>query len=164
MRHYGAPWSTSLIMMSIVSTVISLCLSVAVWWGADIVQHGGLLRWIALAPMVLLLGCALSTVRGYSLSADRILVRRLLWSTVLPRTGLKSAEVEPDAMLGSLRTLGNGGAFSFTGLFHNQRLGSYRAYVTDPHRTVVLRYAHRRVVLSPAAPEDLVHDLALAKA
>ena len=83
-------------------------------------------------------------------------MHRLLWSTVLPRIGLESAQVEPDAMRGSLRTFGNGGAFSFTGFYYNKRLGSYRAYVTDPRRAVVLRYANRRVVLSPDAPEDFV--------
>ena len=48
-------------------------------------------------------------------------------------------------------------------IFYNKRLGSYRAYVTDPRRCVVLRYPNRRVVLSPASPEDFVSDLALAK-
>jgi hypothetical protein len=118
---------------------------------------------VVLLPLVILFGAALFTIRGYSLSSDSILVQRLLWSTVLPRTGLESAEVDQEAMRGSLRTFGNGGAFSFTGFYYNKRLGSYRAYVTDPHRTVVLRYANRRVVLSPATPEDFVQDLALAK-
>ena len=61
----------------------------------------------------------------------------------------------------SLRTFGNGGGFSFSGFYYNKRLGSYRAFVTDLHRTVVLRYAKRRVVVSPAAPEDFVRDLAV---
>jgi hypothetical protein len=114
-------------------------------------------------PLGILFGTALFTIRGYSISSDSILVHRLLWSTVLPRAGLEWAQVEPDAMRGSLRTFGNGGAFSFTGFYYNKRLGSYRAYVTDPRRTVVLRYANRRVVLSPASPEDFASDLALAK-
>jgi hypothetical protein len=90
-------------------------------------------------------------------------VHRLLWSTALPRVGLESAQVELDAMRGSIRTFGNGGAFSFTGFYYNKRLRSYRAYVTAPRRTVILRYATHRVVLSPGAPEDFVSDLSLAK-
>jgi hypothetical protein len=35
----------------------------------------------------------------------------------------------------------------------------YRAFVTDPHRTVVLRYAHRTVVVSPDEPEEFIHNL-----
>ena len=45
-----------------------------------------------------------------------------------------------------IRTFGNGGGFSFTGFYYNQRLRSYRAFVTDLRRTVVLRYAARTVV------------------
>ena len=163
MKHYEAPWSTSLIVMSVLTTVICLGVAAGGWWSLAAKHAPGVLGWAVLLPLVILFGTALFTIRGYSLSSDSILVHRLLWSTVLPRTGLESAEVDLEAMRGSLRTFGNGGAFSFTGFFFNKRLRSYRAYVTDPHRTVVLRYAHRRVVLSPATPEDFVAYLALGK-
>lgn len=163
MKHYEAPWSTSLIVISIGTTVFCLGISAVLWWQGATQYSPIPLRWLALPPLAILCGTALFTIRGYSLSSDSILVHRLLWSTALSRTGLESAEVEPDAMRGSLRTFGNGGAFSFTGFYRNKRLGGYRAYVTDLRRTVVLRYANRRVVLSPATPEDFVADLALGK-
>ena len=163
MKHYEAPWSTSLIVMSVVTTVVCLGSASGAWLSLGAKHAYGALGWAALLPLVILFGAALFTIRGYSLSSDSILVHRLLWSTALPRTGLESAQAEPDTMRGSLRTFGNGGAFSFTGFYYNKRLGSYRAYVTDPHRTVILRYANRRVVLSPAMPEAFVDDLALAK-
>ena len=158
MKHYEAPWSTSLIVMSVLTTVICLGVTAGAW----LAHPPGALGWVVLLPLAILFGTALFTIRGYSLSSDGILVHRLLWSTMLPRAGLTSAEVNLEAMRGSLRTFGNGGAFSFTGFYYNKRLGNYRAYVTDPHRTVVLRYAKRRIVLSPATPEDFVQDLALA--
>ena len=163
MKHYEAPWSTSLIAMSIVTTVICLGVAGGGWWSLAAKHVPGVFGWVVLLPLVILFGAALFTIRGYSLSSDSILVHRLLWSTELPRAGLESAEVDLEAMRGSLRTFGNGGAFSFTGFYCNKRLGSYRAYVTDPRRAVVLRYAKRRVVLSPATPEDFVDDLVLAK-
>jgi hypothetical protein len=163
MKHYDAPWSTSLIVMSTITTVLCLGIPLGAWFNLTATHPPGALGCVVLLPLVILLGAALFTIRGYSLSSDSILVHRLLWSTVLPRTGLESAEVDRGAMRGSIRTFGNGGAFSFTGFYYNKRLRSYRAYVTDPHRTVVLRYANRRVVLSPASPEDFVYDLALAK-
>jgi hypothetical protein len=162
MKHYEAPWSTSLIVMSVLTTVICLGVAIGAGWETVVGHHLAPLRWVAVLPLLILFGCALCTIRGYSLSSDRILVHRLLWSTALPRVGLVSAEAAPDAMRGSLRTFGNGGAFSFTGFYYNKRLRSYRAYVTDPRRSVVLRYTNRRVVLSPAAPEDFVQDLALS--
>jgi hypothetical protein len=116
---------------------------------------------LGLVPLLLIPGCALFSIRGYSLTAESILVHRLLWTTVLPRAGLESARFEPPAMRSSIRTFGNGGFFSFTGLYWNKLLGSYRAFVTDPKRAVVLRYASRRaVVISPVAPELFVQDLA----
>ena len=163
MKHYEAPWSTSLIVMSTITTVLCLGIPFGAWFNLTAKRPPGALGCVVLLPVVILFGAALFTIRGYSLSSDSILIHRLLWSTVLPRTGLESAQVEPDAMRGSLRTFGNGGAFSFTGFYYNKRLGSYRAYVTDPRRAVVLRYASRRVVLSPAPPEDFVYDLAVAK-
>jgi hypothetical protein len=163
MKHYEAPWSTSLIVLSVLTTIVCVGATTAAWLSLGIKNPPGVPGLVALLPLVILFGAALFTVRGYSISSDSILVHRLLWSTVLPRTGLESAHAEPDAMRGSIRTFGNGGAFSFTGFYYGKRLGSYRAYVTDPHRTVILRYAKRRVVLSPATPEDFVYDLAAAK-
>jgi hypothetical protein len=163
LKHYEAPWSTLLIVMSVLTTF--LCLGVPA--GARLALIGklppGWLGCVMLLPLGVLFGAALFTIRGYSIASDCILVHRLLWDTRLPRAGLESASVEPDAMRGSLRTFGNGGGFSFTGFYWNNRLGTYRAYVTDPHRTIVLRYAKRRVILSPATPEDFVYDLDIAK-
>ena len=152
MKHYEAPWSTSLIVMSVLTTVI-----LPGRFGRRMVGSRSEARSPARSAgwrscrWSSCLAAALFTIRGYS-----HYLGQLSWCIACygPRrchaSGLESAEVEPDAMRGSLRTFGNGGAFSFTGFYYNKRLGSYRAYVTDPRRTVVLRYANRRVVLSPA--------------
>ncbi len=161
MKRYQAPWGTSLVVMSLFTTVLCLGISGSAWWAAVAKHQAAPVRWVALLPLVILFCTALFTIRGYAITSEAILVDRLLWSTALPRIGLESARVEPDAMRGSIRTFGNGGAFSFTGFYYNKRLGSYRAFVTDPRRAVVLRYATRRVVLSPAVPEDFVSDLAV---
>ena len=58
-------------------------------------------------------------------------------------------------MNASLRTWGIGGVFSFSGHFVNT-LGRYRAFVTDPQRTVVLRLSRGILVVSPDRPEDFV--------
>jgi hypothetical protein len=162
MKHYEAPWDRALIVLSVLTTVVCLGVSGGVWWEAAATHQPNLLRWVALLPLLILLGCALFTIRGYAISSDEILIHRLLWFTSLPRAGLKTASVEPDAMRGSLRTFGNGGGFSFSGLYYNKRMGSYRAFVTDLTRTVVLHYANRRIVLSPESPADFVNDLALS--
>jgi PH (Pleckstrin Homology) domain-containing protein len=157
MKHYKAPWGTSLVVIS--SFAMVLCLGAAL----GLVRQGrGWLQWMALVPLSLVVGSALFTVRGYSVAPDVILIHRLFWSTRLPLAGLESAQFEPGAMRRSLRTFGNGGLFSFTGWFYNKALGAYRAFVTDPRRTVVLHYPGRTVILSPAAPEKFVLDLPLS--
>jgi Bacterial PH domain len=122
----------------------------------------GLLPWLALLPLAIVCGGALFTIRGYAVTADALLVRRLWWATRLPLAGLCSAAFEPDAMRRSLRLCGNGGLFSFSGLFRNKTLGNYRAFVTDPRRVVVLRFATRTVVVSPSEPEEFVRCIAAA--
>src|ERR1035438_7278667 len=91
------------------SPCISSSLGEWVVGGADPGQHPrsylpAPVRWVALLPLVILFGTALFTIRGYAITSEAILVDRLLWSTSLPRRGLVSAQVEPDAMRGSLRT------------------------------------------------------------
>ena len=62
----------------------------------------------------------------------------------------------------SLRTWANGGLFSFTCHYRNKALGDYRAFVTDPHRTVVLEFSDRRnVVVSPDVPEEFTHEIGM---
>ena len=154
MKHYQAPWSRSLIIMSALGAVVCVGAAVGVTWSGR--------SWIALLPLTILCGGILFTIRGYSVAPDAILVHRLFWTTRLPLVRLESAQFEPDAMRGSLRTFGNGGLFSFSGFYRNSSLGSYRAFVTDPHRTVVLHFPARTVVVSPSTPDDFVHDICAA--
>jgi hypothetical protein len=156
MKTYKAPWSTLLVVVSVLTTL--LCLGIT--FGVPLLpgQHGSGM-WLSWLPLVLVFACALFTVRGYTITQDAILVHRLLWATRLPRAGLKSAEFVTGVMNRSLRTCGNGGFFSFTGFYWCKTLRSYRAYVTDLRKTVVLRYERRTVVVSPDAPEDFVREL-----
>ena len=154
MKNYKAPWSTSLIVISSLATALCVGVAIGMLWSSR-----GMLPWLALLPLVIVCGGALFTVRGYAVTADAILVHRLCWTTRLALAGLQSAKFEPDAMRRSLRTFGNGGLFSFSGLFRNKALGAYRAFVTDPHRTVVLHFPTRTVVISPSSPNEFVHDI-----
>jgi hypothetical protein len=159
MKTYKAPWSKSLIVMSVLATLFCI----AITFGTPLLpapKHGGEVgMWLRWLPLALVFGAALFTVRAYTITPDAILVHRLLWATRLPRAGLQSAEFVPKAMCKSLRTCGNGGFFSFTGFYWSKSLRSYRAYVTDLQRTVVLRYERRTIVVSPDSPEDFVREL-----
>ena len=157
MKTYTAPWSMSLIAVSSLATILCLGVAISAIWRSHAV-----LSWAALVPLAIILGGILFTIRGYTVAPDAILVHRLFWTTRLPLAGLQSAEFEPDAMRRSIRTFGNGGLFSFSGFYRSTALGTYRAFVTDPHRTVVLHFPTRTVVVSPSAPEEFVQDIGAA--
>ena len=153
-KHHKASWSQGLVLWSLLLTGLFL-------WAAFVsFKHGGSFSLLKGSLLVALpLGCALFTIRGYTITADAILIHRLFWATRLPLAGLKSARFEMGATQWSIRA-GNGGFFSCTGFRYNRSLGFHRVFATDGMRTVVLRYLHRTVVVSPADPEAFVRDLA----
>lgn len=153
MKTYRAPWGKTLRGSSAVLVVLAVAYPV----GMSFLP--GVPSWVPWLLPVIVLGCLPFVVRGYAITGDEILIRRLFWTTRLDCSGLTSAEAQPRAMSGSLRTCGNGGGFSFTGWYWNKNLGAYRAFVTDPDRTVVLRFGKRTLVVSPEAPEDFAAEL-----
>ena len=150
-RRFAAPWSTSL------RTLSALALFTI---GVPAVYQllNGRLVMSAILFAVLLVPASL-TVRRYEIAGDELRIRRLWWDTRWPLAGLTSASVQPHVMAQSLRTWGNGGLFSFSGHFVNHPLGRYRAFVTDPARTVVLRLSTGVLVVSPDRPGDFVAAL-----
>ena len=157
MKHFKAPWAMSLRVISVFATVTCLALPVVALevrpMPANVVVFNCVLA------VVLIFGAALFTVRGYVVRPDCLLVERLFWETRLPLAGLESARFEPDALRWSIRTCGNGGFFSFTGWYWNKTLRTYKAFVTDPKRAVVLRFAGRTIVVSPDLPDDFIREI-----
>lgn len=159
-RFRAAPWATSLKATSFAGSAILIAVGYGI---ATAIPHntralyaedfGMLIAW---APPLIGLLALLFVVRGYELAPGELRVQRLLWSTRVALAGLKEVRADPEAMTGSLRLFGNGGLFSFTGLFRSRTLGRYRAFVTDPKRAVVLTLARRVVVISPEDPEGFV--------
>jgi hypothetical protein len=152
MKHYRAPWSTSLVVLTALATMLLLGSATALLWHGKQSALGALLA-------AVWAGSLLFVIRGYTIAPDAIEVHRLLWRTRLLLRDLESVRCDPGAMRGSLRLFGNGGLFSFTGLYRNPTLGTYRAFVTDPSRSVILRFPARTVVLSPAEPETFAQEL-----
>lgn len=154
---YGAPWGTSLKVMTAATCLILVAVAVS-----GVVTSEGDVTRIAVTvgiPVLLLLAALPFVVRGYRLEGGRLVVRRLLWETVVDLDGLRSARHDPGAMSGSIRTFGNGGLFSFTGRFRNSSLGPYRAWVTDPKLAVVIELPDRTLVVSPDRPGEMAERL-----
>lgn len=160
MKRFCAPWGKLLVGMTAFSTLICVGVSLAIALSTpEGPEVEGIMRAATVLPLLALVVALPFMVRGYVVTADEIIVQRPLWSTRFERARLQSATIEPDALRGSIRLFGNGGLYSFTGLFRSPKLGRYHAYVTDPARTVVLRFSDRVVVVSPDNPEALVREL-----
>ena len=150
--YFKAPWGRSLSIFSLLLTLVLITIMIIGW--IAIPPHQSLARMMALlAPLLIMAGASLFIVRGYTLEGRRLLVHRLLWQTEVPLDGLRSVVRDPEAMNRSIRVFGNGGMYSFTGLFRNKKLGLYRSFVNDFHRSVVLHLPRRPVVISPDDPE-----------
>jgi hypothetical protein len=154
-NQFKAPWGKTLCWMSAFSVVVILAVTVPLFFTIK----ADAARWPVAALVLMLPVAALFVIRSYAIEVNALLIQRLLWATRLPLAGLQSAELLPGVMRGSLRLFGNGGMFSITGLYRNRALGNYRAFVTDPAKTVVLRFPKRTVVVSPANPEQFVAEI-----
>lgn len=156
--QFGAPWSRGikLATWSVLGLVVGIGVILPLTLPPQVV-------WAAtLGPVALVLtfgGVALFCVRGYTIRHRELWIQRSFWQTRLPLKDLKRAYVEPAAMKKTIRSCGNGGFMAYTGWFYNKRLGHYRAFVTDPARSVVLEFAKRKVVVSPDDPAAFVRAL-----
>ena len=157
-RYFNAPWGTMLKVISILGTV----LLIGIFGGMILSGRAGAMIMIvlySLIPLLTLFISLLFTVKGYSISVNSFRIKRLLWYTDIDISMLKSVEFDPKAMTGSIRTFGNGGLFSFSGNYKSGKLGSFKAYVTDFKRCVVIITAGQTVVVSPDNPELFVEVL-----
>ncbi|MCX5818886.1 MAG: PH domain-containing protein [Deltaproteobacteria bacterium] len=155
---FNAPWGLSLKLITAFSVVILVGISViGLFWG----PHGNII-WILgtiFTPLLMLAGAASFMIRGYIITEQSLLVQRLGWNSELSLNNLLFVEFDPEAMKKSIRAFGNGGLFCFAGKFQNNKLGSYRAYATNPDLSVVLKFKDRVVVITPETPDKFVNKI-----
>lgn len=158
-QHFTAPWGRALRWISILSTVVCIAVTATDFLTRRYLPEPWVRLWLPALPMLILAGAAPFIIRGYTIKNDALLIHRLWWDTRVPLRGLISAEVNADAMKRCLRLGGNGGLYSFTGWYWSKGIGRFSAYVTDLTRTVVMRYKHRTIVVSPESPGDFAAAL-----
>jgi len=151
---FEAPWGPLLKWISWGVVVVYVGLASFFWTAATPIAW---LPSILFAAIVFV--CGLFTVRGYELRDHYLYIQRWLWKTQLDLQGLETAYVEPEAFKRSYKTWGNGGIFSFTGYFRSKKLGSFRSFVTDVKRCVVMEIHGKKFVISPDSPEHFVEAL-----
>lgn len=156
-NSYPARIGAVLITTSAFATLLCLGVAALLYWQVAPRVPGG--QWLWLPPALLPLLCLPFVVRGYRIDGSTLWVRRLLHESGVDLGGLQAMEERPRAFAGLLRTFGNGGFYSFTGGYWGRELGRARAYATDLGPGLLLRYADRAIVLTPADPTALAARL-----
>lgn len=159
MKTFKAPWGRSTILLTLGFTALTLYFTYE-WhhlFTFDDVGHYKF--WVYLLPLIILVAAALFCVRGYTVTPEAVLVKRLFWNTTIPLRSLINMEARPNAMKGSMRVCGNGGIFGFVGWFYSTPLKSYRAYVTSRKSTVILCFPRQTFVVSPDDPEGFTQEV-----
>jgi hypothetical protein len=146
--------------MSVIATAIVLAVSYA---AVRAIPPSGFAHkfgiGVACFPPAVLVGAALFIVRGYEVDRDFLRIERLLWPTVFRLDGITRLWQDPAVLKGSLRLFGNGGLYSFSGVFYSKRLGRYRLFATDWRNAVVLVLPERIVVVTPADASSFVESV-----
>jgi len=157
--HPAARWSGFLKGISIAVSVLLIGVTTVLTVAVPLPGYAQPAVWL---PLVILVAAIPFVVRAYRVEDGVLMVRRLFWVSRVPLGVLREARIDPQAGAGSIRLLGNGGLFSFTGWFRNTKLGRYRAFVTDWQHAVVLRGEVCTALLSPADPAAFVRALQAA--
>ncbi|MGB0370201.1 MAG: PH domain-containing protein [Opitutales bacterium] len=141
--NFSAPWDKPLKIVT--TTVVLLFITLSIFLPE--------ILWIF--TIILILAYFLG-VAGYSIREGQLLVHRAGWSKRFPLEKLEDLQVEPDAMMGSIRLFGIGGLFGYIGYFRNGLLGTYRVYATDPKKAVIARFDGKTIVITPDDPDAFV--------
>lgn len=156
MEFRAAPWPGLLYIMTLIGSVLLLGVTV-------VLGSYEATRWMAGIPLMVWSLCLWFCVRGFSVTQDALVIRRLLSETRIPLAGFERAEHNPQLLWNARRRFGNNGLFAFAGMFNNEALGAFRMYATDPNKAVILYLSGQTVVVTPADPDAFLQALPVNK-
>ncbi|TAL02761.1 MAG: hypothetical protein EPO07_06980 [Verrucomicrobia bacterium] len=161
--RFGAPWAMIVKILTVAVFVVMFGMMTIGLIGLPDRTPPFARVLMVVTPLLILASAVPFMVRGYVLRDDELLIERLGWGNHIPLTTVVSVEADPDAMRCSIRLCGSGGLFGFFGWFRNGRLGMYRAYGTDPARTVVMKLTNRTIIVTPDDPQRFVLEVSARK-
>jgi hypothetical protein len=161
-NEFKAPWSIVLWVITVVSSVLVFASPLIAQKTVDLKEANAKLLVFIIVPSLLVVWGAslLLMIRSYRIAKNTLFIRRFLWETSVDISDFVSAEVLPPEKVGfRVRVLGNGGMFSFSGLYWSKLLGRHRMWVTDPGMQLLITCRSRKIVVSPASPEEFIRTL-----
>ena len=102
-----------------------------------------------LFPLLIFLAYAYSP-RGYMISEDALVVKRLIGNVRVPLAAIREIRAgTPDDFKSCARLAGSGGLFGYYGLFRTAGLGKCSWYMTNRSNSVIVTTPNKTLVLSP---------------
>jgi len=145
-RSFAAPWDSTTKAI----TAVTCVLLAFVAWMVHVVFVAPLF------PLLIFLTYAYSP-RGYQLTADAIVIKRLIGYIRVPLADVREIRAGTAAdFTGVIRLWGNGGLFGYVGLFRTAKLGKSSWYVTNRSKTVIVVTSNKTLVLSPDDVEGFI--------
>jgi hypothetical protein len=157
--RFGAPWAVIVKVMTVVALTLYVGTSAVGLFVLPVTTPYFARLLMVVTPVVLLATSLPFMVRGYVLREDELLIERLGWMNRVPLSSVESLVADPKALQGSIRLCGSAGLYGFFGWFRNAKLGVYRAYGTDPARSVVIKLTGRTIVVTPDDPGRFVAEV-----
>jgi len=157
--RFAAPWSLAVKIITAITLALLLGTSLfGLWALPESTPDLARLLMIGLPPMIVLTTLPFA-VRGYVIVDRELRIERVGWQNRIPLADVVTVTADPQAMRWSIRLFGSGGLFGFFGWFRNRKLGTYRAYGTDPKNSAVLKLKSRTIVVTPHDPARFVAEL-----
>ncbi len=118
---------------------------------------------LAILPIIAFIIVYLLRPNNYSVSADKLLINRMLGNVEIERNNIQSVqEIEESQVKNSLRTFGVGGFFGSFGKFWNATLGNMTWYVTRKNNFVLVETKDKKkIILTPDKPKEFVASFQL---
>lgn len=93
---------------------------------------------------------------GYAITSEHLAIKRPLKPVLIKLSEIEKAEaIGPDMLEYSFRLWGSGGLFGYFGLFTNEKLGKYTAYLTN-YSDLVLIKTGKTYVISPDRRDEFL--------
>ena len=157
--NYKAPWSTYLVVSTLIATLICVALEYMIYEKYAYYSPSSLSSLFVL-PLLVIIFSAPTAVLKYTIENDNtLIIHRLFRTKTISLKGLISVSHDPNLFRQSVRIMGNGGFFSFTGIFRNSIIGQYRAFVMSPENIVILKIGNKTIAISPENPQKFVSDV-----
>lgn len=157
-QTFAAPMGKSTFQMTVFTSVILLFVA-----GLQIIlglRRDSTVRILLVGAGSFILVCLAASlllkVRGYEVTPSQVVAKFGFSSREFPISEIESVTLQPNALRGSRRDMGNGGLWSFLGSFSSPELGKIRAYVSDTRKTVVMKMPEYAVVMSPGDPAAFI--------